>query len=141
MSKGIKILLSLADLALLLVIVAVLFAAFGLGDVISKIAQGAAFSWENFDPLSREPGALGITPLIWTALAAVPLAVFLPVAVYWFEKKQVPLGVRFALIRIRALTLLVLYLIIAGPALVDSEFFKEGSKVAVLIDDSLSMGS
>jgi hypothetical protein len=76
MSKGLKILLSLADLALLLVIVAVLFAAFGLGDVISKIAQGAAFSWENFDPLSREPGALGITPLIWTALAAVPLAVF-----------------------------------------------------------------
>lgn len=141
MSKGLKILLSLADLALLLVIVAVLFAAFGLGDVISKIAQGAAFSWENFDPLSREPGALGITPLIWTALAAVPLAVFLPVAVYWFEKKQVPLGVRFALIRIRALTLLVLYLIIAGPALVDSEFFKEGSKVAVLIDDSLSMGA
>jgi hypothetical protein len=63
------------------------------------------------------------------------------VAVYWFEKKQVPLGVRFALIRIRALTLLVLYLIIAGPALVDSEFFKEGSKVAVLIDDSLSMGA
>ncbi len=141
MSKGLKILLSLADLALLLVIVAVLFAAFGLGDVISKIAQGAAFSWENFDPLSREPGALGITPLIWTALAAVPLAVFLPVAVYWFEKKQVPLGVRFALVRIRALMLLVLYLIIAGPALVDSEFFKEGSKVAVLIDDSLSMGA
>ncbi len=141
MSKGLKILLSVADLALLLLIAAVLFVAFGLGDVVSKLAQGAAFTWDNFNPVSREPGALGITPLIWTALAAVPLAVFLPIAVYWFEKKQVPLGIRFALIRIRALALLVLYLIIAGPALVDSEFFKEGSKVAVLIDDSLSMGA
>lgn len=141
MSKGLKILLSLADLALLLLIGAVLFAAFGLGDVMGKIAQGAAFTWDNFDPFSREPAALGITPLIWTALAAVPLAVFLPVVVYWFEKKQVPTGVRFALMRIRALILLVLYLLIAGPSLVDSEFFKEGSKVAVLIDDSLSMGA
>lgn len=141
MSKSLKILLSVADLALLLVIGAVLFAAFGLGDVIAKIGQGATFTWETFNPLSRDPGLGGITPLVWTALAAVPLAVFLPVLVYWFEKKQVPVGIRFALVRIRALVLLVLYLLIAGPALVDSEFFKEGSKVAVLIDDSLSMGA
>ena len=140
MSKSLKILLSIADLFLLVVIVGVLFAAFGLGEVVGKLASGASFTWDNFNPLSREPGALGITPLVWTALAAVPLAVFLPIAVYWFEKKQVPVGVRFALIRIRALALLVLYLIIAGPALVDSEFFKEGSKVAVVVDDSLSMG-
>ncbi len=141
MSRSLKILLSLVDLAILALIAAILFAAFGLGDVISRVWSGATFSWDNFNPFSREPGLMGLTPLVWTALVAVPTALFVPVAAYWFEKKQVPVGVRFALVRLRALALLVLYLILAGPSLVDSEFYKEGSKVAVLIDDSLSMGT
>jgi hypothetical protein len=104
------------------------------------LAPGSVFSWENFNPFSREPGLLGISPLIWTALFVLPVSIILPALIYFYEKKKVPGVTRVFLASMRAGVLLVLYLLIAGPSLVDTETFVEGSKIAVLIDDSLSMG-
>lgn len=110
------------------------------GRIAAVLAPGSAFQWENFYPLSREPGLWGISPLIWTALLVLPAAVGIPALIYFFEKKKVPGATRVFLAISRACVLLLLYLLLAGPSLVDSDRYVEGSKVAVLIDDSLSMG-
>lgn len=109
--------------------------------IAQMIAPGSIFSWENFRPLSRDDaGLLGISPLIWTALVVLPIAVGLPVLIYIYEKKRVPAVTRGFLALSRMVVLLLLYLLLAGPSLVDKETYTEGSKVAILIDDSLSMG-
>ncbi|MCF6227840.1 MAG: hypothetical protein L3J82_04115 [Planctomycetes bacterium] len=120
-----------------------LFVATGIDDKIlfNIIAPGSTFSWDNFDPFSRGPGALGLSPLIWTALVVVPVSLLVPLLVYFIEKKNVSKPMRILLTLTRTASLLVLYLLIAGPSLVDSEKFVETSKVAILIDDSLSMGA
>jgi hypothetical protein len=140
-STALKILLPLFSVLL----VAVLFVMF-VGVLVPElltypISPGAAFSWDNFDPLSGEPGLLGLSPLIWTALVVVPTAMGLPLLIYLFEKKRVPGIARAVLAVTRMVVLLLLYLLMAGPSLVDSETYVEGSKVAILIDDSLSMGA
>lgn len=105
-----------------------------------RIAPDANFSWENFEPYAREGGMWGLSPLIWTALFVIPSCVGIPVVVYLYEKKKVPGLTRAFLAGMRMVILFGLYILIAGPSLVDSETYVEGSKVAILIDDSLSMG-
>jgi hypothetical protein len=111
------------------------------GWLFGLVAPGSTFSWENFSPFSRSPGALGLSPLIWTALIAIPVALFAPMLIYFYEKKNVSKPMRVVLAVSRTASLLILYLLIAGPSLIDSEKFVESSKVAVLLDDSLSMGA
>ncbi|MBE7493285.1 MAG: VWA domain-containing protein [Planctomycetes bacterium] len=105
------------------------------------IAPRSTLSWANFDPLSREPAWLGLSPLIWTALVAMPLAVVLPVLVYVYERKKVSPVTRGLLALSRGVALLLLWVLLAGPSLSDAEVYVEGSKLAVLIDDSQSMGA
>ncbi|MDC1142752.1 VWA domain-containing protein [Planctomycetota bacterium] len=129
--------------ALLVLLTFGVFITVGVDDasLFSLIAPGSTFSWDNFDPFSRSTGSTGISPLIWTALVAVPVALLLPLMIYLYEKKNVSRPMRVMLAVSRTASLLLLYLLIAGPSLVDSEKFVESSKVAVLIDDSLSMGA
>ncbi|MBX3458876.1 MAG: VWA domain-containing protein [Planctomycetes bacterium] len=110
------------------------------GRIAAVLAPDSTFQWENFYPLSREPGLWGISPLIWTALVVLPVCIGIPTLIYLKEKKKVAGITRVFLALTRACVLLLLYLLIAGPSLVDAERYTEGSKVAVLIDDSLSMG-
>lgn len=119
----------------------VVFAGFFFpAEVVNAIRPGSTFSWENFDPLSRGDGWLGMSPLIWTSLLVLPTAVLLPLGVYFFEKKSVGKPLRLMLTFTRTSALLLLYLLIAGPAVQDAETWNESSQVAVLVDDSLSMG-
>lgn len=126
----------------------VLLAALGLAlgalywpeELVRQIAPRSSLSWANFDPMSREPAALGLSPLIWTALFAMPVAVLLPVLVYIYERKKVTPLTRGLLAASRGIALLLLWVLLAGPSLSDSEVFVEGSKLAVLVDDSQSMG-
>lgn len=141
MSTGLKTVMALFGLLLLAVLVVAVYGAVFPGRILQVIAPDSVFSWENFNPFSREPGWLGLSPLIWTALFVVPLAVILPAVIYFYEKKRVPGVTRIFLAAVRAAVLLVLYLLMAGPSLVDTETYVEGSKMAVLIDDSLSMGA
>lgn len=109
--------------------------------LLDQLAPGAQFSWENFNPLSSEPGLFGLSPLIWSALVVAPLCVGLPALVYYTEKKKVPRVTRTLLWQARAAVLALIYLLAAGPALSTSEVETKGSKIAVLIDDSMSMGA
>jgi hypothetical protein len=128
----------------LLALAALVIAVYGVAfpeRLLALLSPGSVFQWENFDPMSGEPGWLGLSPLIWTALVVAPGAVLLPLIIYFREKKKVPGFMRGVMATLRCAVLCLLYVLIAGPALVDSERFVEGSKIAVLIDDSLSMGS
>lgn len=127
----------------------VLLAALGLAlaalywpeELVRQLAPRSILSWANFDPMSREPAALGLSPLIWTALVAMPVAVLLPVLVYIYERKKVTPLTRGLLAAARGIALILLWVLLAGPSLSDSEVFVEGSKLAVLVDDSQSMGA
>ncbi|MCB9934911.1 MAG: VWA domain-containing protein [Planctomycetes bacterium] len=140
MSTGLKIVMSVFGVLLAVVVVSVVYGAIFPERILQVVAPDSIFNWENFKPLSREPGLLGISPLIWTALFVVPIAVGLPILIYIYEKKRVPAVTRGFMAAMRMVILLLLYLLLAGPSLVDTEKYVEGSKVAILIDDSLSMG-
>lgn len=140
MSTAQKTIVAFFSMILLAVLAVVGYAMIFPERLTNVLAPGSVFSWENFNPFSRDPGLFGISPLIWTALFVLPAAVLIPALIYFFEKKKVPGVVRVVLAATRAGVLLVLYLLIAGPSLVDTETYVEGSKVAVLIDDSISMG-
>jgi hypothetical protein len=140
MSTALKILTPLFGLlvaAVLLVLLAGTLAPQRFADVIFP---GSTFVWENFEPLSRDPAWLGLSPLIWTSLVVLPVCIGLPLAIYVYEKKRVHGVTRGLLAATRMTVLLLLYVLLAGPSLVDTETYVEGSKVAILIDDSLSMG-
>lgn len=109
--------------------------------LVQYFVPGAEFLWENFNPLSSEPGLWGLSPQIWTALVILPLCVGLPAVVYYFEKKKVSKFTRTILWQARAVVLGLIYLLAAGPSLATSETETKGSKIAVLIDDSMSMGT
>lgn len=141
MAAGLKIAMVLFGL---LLVAAVIVAGYGVLNpqgLVDQFAPGSAFNWDNFDPLSRDRGLWGLSPLIWTALFVLPLAIGVPIAIYVFERKKVPAITRAFLAISRGVVILLLYLLLAGPSVVDSEQFVEGSKVAVLLDDSLSMGA
>lgn len=141
MSTGVKILVSVFSVLLLAVIVVVVYGSVYPERLTALIAPDANFTWENFEPWGREGGFLGLSPLIWSALFVIPGCVGIPVVIYLYEKKKVPGATRAFLATVRMVVLFLLYLLIAGPSLVDSETYVEGSKVAILIDDSLSMGA
>ncbi|MCB9894690.1 MAG: hypothetical protein H6839_09585 [Planctomycetes bacterium] len=141
MSTGLKIVMSVFGVLLALVVITVVYGAIFPERILHVLAPDSIFSWDNFEPFSREPGLFGLSPLIWTALVVVPVAVGLPILIYIYEKKKVPGVTRGFLAVIRMVVLLLLYLLLAGPSLVDTETYVEGSKVAILIDDSLSMGA
>lgn len=109
-------------------------------ELVGLVAPRALLTWANFDPMSREPAWAGLSPMIWTALVALPLAVILPVLVYIYEKKKVTPITRGLLAASRGIALLLLWIMLAGPSLSDAEVYIEGSKLAVLVDDSQSMG-
>ncbi len=140
MSTGLKAVMSMFGLLLVAVVVTVVYGAIFPERILQAIAPDSIFNWENFKPLSRDPGLFGISPLIWTALFVVPISVGLPLLIYIYEKKRVPAVVRGFMAAMRMVILLLLYILLAGPSLVDTEKYVEGSKVAILIDDSLSMG-
>lgn len=117
-----------------------LLALYAPGVLLDWLAPRATLNWQNFDPMSREPGLLGLSPLIWTALVAMPIAVVGPVLVYLYEKKKVAPATRGILAAARCAALLLLWVLIGGPSLTDSEVYVESSKLAVLLDDSQSMG-
>jgi len=123
------------------IVVTVVYGAIFPERILQVIAPGSIFSWENFEPFSRDPGLLGLSPLIWTFLVVLPVAVGLPLLIYIYEKKRVPAVTRAFLAIMRMVVLLLLYLLLAGPSLVDTQTYTEGSKIAILIDDSLSMGA
>ena len=140
MSTGLKVVMSFFGVLLLAVAVFVIYGSAYPERLTSLIAPDANFNWENFEPYAREGGMWGLSPLIWTALFVIPACVGIPIAIYLYEKKKVPGITRGFLAAVRMVVLFLLYLLIAGPSLVDSETYVEGSKVAILIDDSLSMG-
>jgi len=109
--------------------------------LVALVSPRSILTWANFEPLSREPAWLGLSPLIWTALVAMPVAIVLPILVYVYERKKVNPLTRALLATSRGVALLLLWVLLAGPSLSDSEVYMEGSKLAVLIDDSQSMGS
>ncbi len=126
---------------LLATLVGLVYAMVAPADLVRLISPRSVLTWSNFDPMSSEPGWLGLSPKIWTALVAIPLAVVMPLLVYLYEKKKVTPATRGLLAATRGVALLLLWLLIAGPARSDSEVYTEGSKLAVLIDDSQSMGA
>ncbi|MBZ0135869.1 MAG: VWA domain-containing protein [Planctomycetes bacterium] len=140
MSTGLKVVISVFSVLLLAVLVVVVYGSIYPERLTSLIAPDAIFNWENFEPYAREGGMWGLSPLIWTALVVIPGCVGIPLVIYLYEKKKVPGVARGFLAAVRMAVLFLLYLLIAGPSLVDSETYVEGSKVAILIDDSLSMG-
>ena len=119
---------------------AALAALFWPEQLVRLVSARSSLTWSNFNPLEREPGWLGLSPLIWTALVALPMAVILPAVVYAYEKKKVTRLTRGLLAASRAVALVLLWVLLAGPSLSDAEVYVEGSKIAVLIDDSQSMG-
>ena len=141
MSTGLKVVMSVFGVLLLAVLVVVVYGSVYPERLTSLVAPDANFNWENFEPYAREGGLWGLSPLIWTALFVIPGCVGIPLVIYLYEKKKVPGATRAFLAGVRMVVLFLLYLLIAGPSLVDSETYVEGSKVAILIDDSLSMGA
>ncbi|MBX3473433.1 MAG: VWA domain-containing protein [Planctomycetes bacterium] len=138
---GRKIFQTCFGVVLLAALVFVLLALYSPDTLKNLVAPRSTLSWANFNPMSREPGMWGLSPLIWTALVAMPLAVLAPVLVYIYEKKKVSPATRGLLAVSRGVALLFLWLLLAGPSLSDAEVYIEGSKLAVLIDDSQSMGA
>lgn len=144
-----KFVMAFFSVLLLAVLVVAVYGVIFPGRITEVLAPGSVFSWENFDPFSRQSegsatwkgiSLFDISPLIWTALLVIPVCVLLPAVIYFYEKKKVSRLTRVFLASLRAGILFLLYLLIAGPSLVATETYVEGSKVAVLIDDSLSMG-
>lgn len=138
---GRKVFQACFGVLLLAALVGVLLALYAPETLKQFVAPRATLTWSNFNPMSREPGFAGLSPLIWTALLAMPVAVLAPVLVYIYEKKKVSPVTRGLLAVSRGVALLLLWVLLAGPSLSDAEVYIEGSKLAVLIDDSQSMGA
>lgn len=141
MSNGLKIIMAVFGVLIVGIVVALIYGSIYPERIVQVIAPGSILSWENFKPLDGEPGLLGLSPLIWTALVVLPIAIGLPLLIYVYEKKRVPAVTRAFLAATRMVVLLLLYVLLAGPSLVDKETYTEGSKIAILVDDSLSMGA